>query len=388
MSATGELTGAPFGFANTFLHMFGELKPDARHRHPRQGRRRPSATKSPTPTRPRASACRTRSARSSRRQLDRTRELIETFGIPIVRAGGLRGGRPDGHALPPGCRRRASTPTSSRWTATSPSSSATTSTSGCTGPYQRDSVIFKTPQDVMERYGVLPEQMADLKALKGDTSDNIPGVPGVGDKTAIKLVDQFGSVEAMLDRVDEVAAGEAPGRRPRQRRPDPPVSKRLATIDCDAPVTLDLEAADFYAHYDRERVSEFFREMEFRTLIPRLPEGTARPPRRSDGDGSSRCDRATTRRSSTSTTLDELVDRIAKQKSFALDIETAPTARPMRCDDRRLRGRARRRRGVLHPGRARAAARARTASSRSPDVLAEAGAGARGPGSASSPATT
>ncbi len=57
---------------------------------------------------------------------------------------------------------------------------------------------------VKQRYGVSPAQIADLKALKGDPSDNIPGVPGVGDKTALKLVQQFGSVEQMLAHLDEV----------------------------------------------------------------------------------------------------------------------------------------------------------------------------------------
>ena len=74
----------------------------------------------------------------------------------------------------------------------------------------------------MERYGVLPEQMTDLKALKGDTSDNIPGVPGVGDKTAIKLVQQFGAVEAMLDNVDDDRSRRSSRRLCAKRGPDPP----------------------------------------------------------------------------------------------------------------------------------------------------------------------
>ena len=102
-------------------------------------------------------------------------------------------------------------------------------------PYQRDSVIFKDAADVKERYGVLPSQVADLKALKGDTSDNIPGIPGVGDKTAIKLVDQFGSVENLLDHVDDVAPAKLQGL-VRDNADQLRQSKRLATIVCDAPV--------------------------------------------------------------------------------------------------------------------------------------------------------
>ncbi len=142
-------------------------------------------------------------------------------------------------------------------------------------PYQRDSVIFKGPEDVVERYGVLPEQIADLKALKGDTSDNIPGITGVGEKTAIKLVQQFGSVEAMLDNIDAIEPAKLQAA-VREAADQIRQSKRLAIIDTAAPVNLDLPAADFYAHYDRSRVSKFFQEMEFRTLISRLPEPTGR----------------------------------------------------------------------------------------------------------------
>src|SRR3990172_6646967 len=71
-------------------------------------------------------------------------------------------------------------------------------------PYQRDSVVYLTEEDVEGRYGVRPRQMPDLKALKGDVSDNIPGVPGVGEKTAIRLVQEFGSVEGLYDRINEV----------------------------------------------------------------------------------------------------------------------------------------------------------------------------------------
>ena len=71
-------------------------------------------------------------------------------------------------------------------------------------PYQRDSVIYADAEDVKERYGVLPEQMPDLKALKGDVSDNIAGVPGVGDKTAVRLVSEFGSIENMYEHIEDV----------------------------------------------------------------------------------------------------------------------------------------------------------------------------------------
>src|SRR5437773_3773588 len=151
-------------------------------------------------------------------------------------------------------------------------------------PYQRDSVIYTKPEDVLERYGVLPHQIADLKALKGDTSDNIPGIVGVGEKTAVKLVQQFGSVVAILDNIDAIVQPKLQAA-VRDASDQIRQSKRLAIIDTAAPVTLALRAADFYAHYDRSQVSKFFQEMEFRTLLSRLPEPTGKIDVPADGDG-------------------------------------------------------------------------------------------------------
>ncbi len=75
-------------------------------------------------------------------------------------------------------------------------------------PYQRDTVIYDEAA-VRERYGFEPQQMADFKGLKGDVSDNIPGVPGVGEKTAVRLIQQFGSVEKHLRAHRRGRAGEA-----------------------------------------------------------------------------------------------------------------------------------------------------------------------------------
>ena len=132
----------------------------------------------------------------------------------------------------------------------------------------QNTVIYD-PERIRERYGLDPAQMVDFKTLKGDSTDNIPGVPGVGDKTAAKLVAQFGSLDAVFERVDEVtpeklraALVEA---RERVLR-----SRELLRIVRDVPVSLDLEAARL-RDYDRETVIRLFREYEFRTLIERLP---------------------------------------------------------------------------------------------------------------------
>jgi DNA polymerase-1 len=120
-----------------------------------------------------------------------------------------------------------------------------------------------------ERWGLRPDQMLDYKALKGDATDNIPGVPGVGEKTAAKLVGTFGTIDALYERIDEVTPEKL---RPLLLEAEDRVraSRDLQRLVGDVPVELDLDAARLGA-YDREAVVSLFREYEFRTLIDRLP---------------------------------------------------------------------------------------------------------------------
>jgi DNA polymerase-1 len=126
------------------------------------------------------------------------------------------------------------------------------------------------PASVFEKYGITPEQIPDLKGLKGDPSDNIPGVPGVGEKTAARLIQQFGSIDGIYQRIGEVMpdklretliAQEAQARQ----------SMRLATIVTDVPIKFELERCRAGA-YDRDAVVQLFRDLEFFKVLNRLPE--------------------------------------------------------------------------------------------------------------------
>ena len=132
-----------------------------------------------------------------------------------------------------------------------------------------DATVVYDPARIRERYGLEASQMIDFKSLKGDSTDNIPGVPGVGDKTAAKLVSQFGSLDALYSRLDEVTP-EKLREKLREHHDRVLASRELVTIHRDLPVTLDLDAARF-GDYDRDEVVRLFREYEFRTLIDRLP---------------------------------------------------------------------------------------------------------------------
>jgi DNA polymerase-1 len=125
------------------------------------------------------------------------------------------------------------------------------------------------PDQVRQRYGFEPLQLIDFKALRGDTSDNIPGVPGVGDKTAAKLVQDFGSVEALLDRVEELPEGRLKTSL-KANADQVRLGKRMVTIVRDVPVDLDLETAR-WTTYDYDKARAVFDRLEFRQLLSRFP---------------------------------------------------------------------------------------------------------------------
>lgn len=122
-------------------------------------------------------------------------------------------------------------------------------------------------KEVTEKYGInSPEQVIDMLGLMGDTADNIPGCPGVGEKTATKLIQQFGSVEQLLERTDELKG--ALKTKVETNREQITFSKFLATIKTDVPVTLDMEALKT-EEPDTETLKRLFEELEFRSLIER-----------------------------------------------------------------------------------------------------------------------
>jgi DNA polymerase I len=137
-----------------------------------------------------------------------------------------------------------------------------------------DTVLYG-PDQVRQRYGFEPIQLIDFKALRGDTSDNIPGVPGVGDKTAGQLVQQFGSIENLLEHLGELKEGRV--RTALTAAADQiRLGKRMVTIRTDVPVELDLERAR-WLRYDYDRARAVFDELEFRQLLSRLPAPEAVP---------------------------------------------------------------------------------------------------------------
>jgi DNA polymerase I len=131
------------------------------------------------------------------------------------------------------------------------------------------STVVYDPARIEERYGLRAAQMIDFKSLKGDASDNIPGIAGVGDKTAAKLLAEFGSLEGVYARINEVKPDKL-REKLKVGHDEVMLWRELVTIDRLAPIDLDVSGSRL-SDYDRSEVIRLFREYEFRSLVERLP---------------------------------------------------------------------------------------------------------------------
>jgi DNA polymerase-1 len=138
---------------------------------------------------------------------------------------------------------------------------------------QKDNLILD-PAKVVEVLGVPPEKVVDVMALRGDSVDNVPGVPGIGELTSLKLIVEFGSVEAVLDHAAEVK-GKI-GESLRQNRDAALLSKELVTIDCHVPLALDLAAMRTQPP-DLEACRALFTELEFTSMLRDLAPSESAP---------------------------------------------------------------------------------------------------------------
>jgi DNA polymerase-1 len=126
-----------------------------------------------------------------------------------------------------------------------------------------------TPEHVFEKYdGLSPKQIIDMKGLAGDASDNIPGVTKIGEKTAIKLLKQYGSVEGVYEHIDEMKQSKMKENLINDKE-QAFMSKRLATIEVDAPVTVQIEDLK-YEGKDLEKLVPFYKEMDFKQFLSKL----------------------------------------------------------------------------------------------------------------------
>ena len=261
-TSKGELVNGVFGFCSIVLRGFADLKPDyvavafdlsgPTFRHEQYAEYK---------------ATRTRMPDDLAAQFPKVREVVKALRVPVYEQQGFEADDVIGaltvQAEAAGVETTIVTVDLDMLQLVTDRTRVMTTRSGV------ENTVIYDPARIWERYGLRPDQMIDYKALKGDPTDNIPGVPGVGEKTAAKLVAEFGDLDALYARIDEV--------KPEKLR-DKLVEHReavfrgrdLSTIVRELPVTLDLEAARL-GDYDRDTVIRLFREYEFRTLIERLP---------------------------------------------------------------------------------------------------------------------
>ena len=263
MTSKGELTFATHGYAETLIRVLDQLKPthicaawDAggkTFRHEAESTYK--ATRRPTPP-------------DLLPQMARVRKLLEAFPIPVYEFPGYEADDVAGTIA-----RLASEMDIETYIATLDTDLVQLIKPGVNlfmfRPYQRDTVDYNVSRAV-ERWGFSPIQMIDFKALKGDASDNIDGIRGVGDKTAANLLREFGSIESIYERIDEV---KQPALRTKLVDAEEKVRKNkdLVTIRTDLEVPFDLEACRVQA-FDRDGVMNLFRDLEFRVLGARLDE--------------------------------------------------------------------------------------------------------------------
>ncbi len=160
--------------------------------------------------------------------------------------------------------------------------------------------------EVIERFGVGPELVADILGLAGDSSDNIPGVPGIGEKTATKLIQEFGSLDQLLERASEVKGKN--GEKLREFREQALLSRRLATVERNVPLEIGLEELTA-REPDREALNAFFKQYGFTTLIKELT-------------GRSTLSAENYRTVTTREELESLAGDLEQAGEFALDLET------------------------------------------------------------------
>jgi DNA polymerase-1 len=262
-TSKGEVVNATFGFTSILIKELADIKPD----YVAVAFDRPSPTfrhieytayKAHRPALPDI----------MRPQFARIREIVEAFGIPIYEKDGFEAddviGTLSVQATQQGVDTVILTGDMDTLQLVNDHVRVKIAKRGIS-----DITDYGIPQ-VTDRYGLPPEKLPDFKGLVGDTSDNIPGVPGIGPKTATKLLSEYGDVEGVLAHIDDLSPKEQ--RLLREQNAQALQSKHLATIVRDVPVQLDLEACRA-GQVRREQAVALFRELEFRTLVDKIPGG-------------------------------------------------------------------------------------------------------------------
>jgi DNA polymerase-1 len=301
---TGELVNAVYGFASTLLKVFADFKPT----HWAVAFDRPAPTfrhemfeeyKAQRPATP----------EELKGQIKKVHQLVEAFHIPVFEIDGFEAddvlGTLSKQADEQGVETIIVTGDNDMLQAVLPRVKALAPRRTFT-----DTILYDE-EAVEQKYGIKPEQLADLKALAGDVSDNIPGLPGVGEKTATKLLQQYGSLQGIYDHIEDITPSKLQDTL-REYRTQAFQNKELSTIVKDVPIKLDLKTCQV-SHYDRNEVARLFQELEFIKLLPRLPQIQAE----SFQPSAVKCHIV-----NTEAALEQLISELEAAQSLTIEVET------------------------------------------------------------------
>lgn len=308
----GELVNAVYGFASTLLKALDEFKPDyvaasfdlagPTFRHKEYKEYKAQREKAPD---------------ELYAQIPRVKELVRAFDIPIYEKEGFEADDVIGTLVDKAEKAGEEIET----VIVTGDLDALQLVSGRTKTYAMrrglsDSVLYDEAA-VFGRYGLKPEQLVDFKGLRGDPSDNIPGVKGIGEKTAAKLLQDYGTLEGVYEHLGEIKG--ATKDKLEKGKTDALQSKWLARIVRDVPLDFDFEKARF-GSLDRKKIIGLFQDLNFYSLAKRLPgndtdaliekEGVKDFKYKVIGEG-----------------LGELIQKLSAQKDIALALEVIPEAK-------------------------------------------------------------
>lgn len=272
----GELVNAVYGFTSVLLKVISELKPDyilatfdlkgPTFRHEEYKEYKATRVKAPD---------------ELYAQFDRVKEVVRAFNIPIYEKEGFEADDVIGTMAA-----QAEKETGVENIIVTGDLDTLQLIDDKTKVYalrrgMSDTTIYDE-EAVAKRYGLKPEQMVDYKGLRGDPSDNIPGVKGIGEKTAGELIQKYGSIENIYRNLAEIKG--ALHEKLERDKSQALLSKRLATIDKNVPVKLDLSQA-VTREFDRQKIVNLFQELNFFSLIKRLPDNEGASPVKSPRSG-------------------------------------------------------------------------------------------------------
>ena len=261
-TSNGQFTNAVFGFTNMIVKLIADLKPagivvafdKGKHTFRNEQYAEYKAQRKPTPS-------------ELSEQFPAAREVLEALGITVLEIAGFEADDIIGTlAAKAGADQEILIVTGDRdaLQLVSPNVRVLLTKRGISEFEEVD------PTALTFSYGLTPQQVIEMKGLMGDASDNIPGVPGVGEKTAKKLIDDFGSIDGVYANIDQIA-GVKLKEKLLANKEMAYLSKQLATIECNVPIPADI--SQYSVNPNMDKVRQVAEKYEFRALQARLPAG-------------------------------------------------------------------------------------------------------------------